>query len=132
MPAKVDLYADPTCETPLQSVQLSEVEIDGDVGEGAPQKVYAINSGDTILRDISVFVTGEGAQYVQMARDSDGEPDIWAAPGESILASEGSKSLWPKEIFEFWVRPLFTLDDREGVFDFEFVVRGKSIGSEVT
>ena len=127
MPAAVELFSDEALTNPLHRVQLSELEI-GNVAEGEPQKVFACNTGNTVLKEVKVFVEGEGAKYIQMANDDNDHPGIWAAAGDSIIISNDIKSFWPTEVFEFWVRPLFTLEDSEGVYDFEFVIRGKSIG----
>lgn len=132
MPAEVQLYHDEDMNDPVERIALADFEIedvDGGVslGEGEPIKIYAFNTGDTVLRNMSVHVDGEGSKFIQLSRDIEGEPGVWAAPGESIFATQ-SESIFPEESFEFWARPSFGAEDREGIFDFDFVIRGKSIG----
>lgn len=136
MPAEVQLFHDEFMEYPVERITLADFEIDevapGDgedvsLGEGEALKIYAFNTGDTILREMSVHVDGNGANFIQLSIDKDGEPGVWAAAGQSIFATSG-QSIFPSESFEFWARPTFGADDREGTFDFDFVIRGKSIG----
>lgn len=134
MPADVQLYHDQDMQNPVERISLADFEIadtgeEGDVslGEGQPIKIYAFNTGDTVLREMSVHVDGEGANFIQLSIDDNDEPGVWAAAGESIFATS-TKSVFPNESFQFWARPTFNVDDREGIFDFDFVIRGKSIG----
>lgn len=131
MPAEVQLYHDAEMTEPVERIALADFEISQtddavSLGEGEPIKIYAFNTGDTVLRSMSVHVDGEGSEYIQLSRDIDGEPGVWAAPGESIFATQ-TESIFPDESFQFWARPSFSIDDREGVFDFDFIIRGKSI-----
>ena len=137
MPAEVQLFHDEFMEYPVEKITLADFEIDEvspgegedvSLGEGEALKIYAFNTGDTILREMSVHVDGNGANFIQLSVDNDGEPGVWAAAGESIFATK-QESVFPSESFEFWARPTFGVDDREGVFDFDFVIRGKSIGA---
>lgn len=134
MPAEVQLYHDPQMLDPVERITLADFEIDSTsgsqfaLGEGEPLKIYAFNTGDTVLREMEVHVEGDGANFIQLSRDNNDEPGVWAAAGESIVATQ-SESIFPNESFEFWARPSFKVDDREGIFDFEFVIRGKSIGA---
>lgn len=137
MPAEVQLYHDEFMEYPVEKITLADFEIDEtapgegedvSLGEGEPMKIYAFNTGDTILRQMSVHVDGNGANFIQLSVDNDGEPGVWAAAGESIFATK-EESVFPDESFQFWARPTFGVDDREGVFDFDFVIRGKSISA---
>lgn len=133
MPAEVQLYHDAEMTEPVERIALADFEISQtddavSLGEGEPIKIYAFNTGDTVLRSMSVHVDGEGSEYIQLSRDIDGEPGVWAAPGESIFATQ-TESIFPDESFQFWARPSFGVEDREGVFDFDFVIRGKSIQS---
>lgn len=134
MPAEVALFHDENMLEPVERITLADFEIDGialdgevSLGEGEPIRIFAFNVGDTVLREMSVHVDGEGSGFIQLATDSDGEPGVWAAAGESIFATS-SESIFPEESFKFWARPTFNVDDREGIFDFDFVIRGKSIG----
>lgn len=136
MPAEVQLFHDEFMEYPVERISLADFDLgdvapgDGDgvsLGEGEAIKIYAFNTGDTILREMSVHVDGNGANFIQLSRDNDGEPGVWAAAGQSIFATQ-KESVFPSESFEFWARPTFGVEDREGVFDFDFVIRGKSIG----
>jgi hypothetical protein len=134
MPAEVQLYHDAEMLNPVERITLADFELDEVydddevfLGEGQPIKIYAFNTGDTVLREMSVHVDGDGAGFIQLSVDNDGEPGVWAAAGESIFATS-SQSIFPDESFEFWARPLFTSGDREGTFDFDFLIKGKSIG----
>lgn len=130
MPAKVALFHDSEMQDPVERITLADFEINDPqadiISDGQPMKIYAFNVGDTVLRDMSIHVEGDGAQFIQLSRDIDGEPGVWAAAGESIYATQ-TESIFPNESFEFWARPSFRFDDREGVFDFDFLIRGKSI-----
>jgi hypothetical protein len=133
MPAEVALFHDEDMIEPVERISLADFDLDeidpstASFGEGEPIKIYAFNIGDTVLREMEVYVEGDGAKFIQLSRDDDDEPGVWAAAGESIVATK-SESIFPNESFEFWARPSFSADDREGTFDFEFVIRGKSIG----
>lgn len=132
MPAEVALFHDAEMTEPVERITLADFEIedaeDGvSLGEGEAIKIYAFNTGDTVLREMSVHVDGDGASHIQLSRDIDGEPGVWAAAGESVFATQ-TESIFPNESFQFWARPSFSIDDREGIFDFDFVIRGKSIG----
>ena len=127
MAARVDLFSNGELDERLEVLQLSEMTMpDSGVGEGQPLQLWAKNSGDTLLRNVRIFTRGEGSPYVQMAKDMDGEPGVWAAAGEPIVAF--TEMLFPGEAFPFWIKPCFAFEDMEGVYDFEFVVRGKSMG----
>lgn len=124
----IALYADENYLEPFDVVTLSDVEIrEGDIGEGRANRVFARNIGDTVVRDITVGLKGEGAQFVQLAQDVDGQPNVWAAPGESIQGHQGS--LYRQDGFSFWARGIFSLEDREDVYDFSFTIRGISTGT---
>lgn len=136
MAAEVQLYHDEFMEYPVERITLADFDIgdiepgeseDVSLGEGEAMKIYAFNTGDTILREMSVHVDGNGANFIQLSVDNEGEPGVWAAAGESIFATN-KESVFPSESFQFWARPTFGVDDREGTFDFDFVIRGKSIG----
>lgn len=134
MPAEVQLYHDSEMTDPVERITLADFEIDDSfddedrpLGDGEPMKIYAFNTGDTVLREMSVHVDGDGADFIQLSVDDNGEPGVWAAAGESIFATSNN-SIFPNESFQFWARPSFNVDDREGIFDFDFVIRGKSIG----
>lgn len=137
MSAEVQLFHDSEMSDPVERITLADFEIedsfdddDYSLGEGQPIKIYAFNTGDTVLREMSVHVDGDGANFIQLSVDNDGEPGVWAAAGESIFATS-SKSIFPNESFEFWAKPSFNVDDREGIFNFDFIIRGKSIGTDV-
>lgn len=134
MPAEVALFHDEDMLEPVERITLADFEIndlveEGEValGEGEPIKIFAFNVGDTVLREMSVHVDGDGSKFIQLARDVEGEPGVWAAAGESVFATD-TESVFPNESFQFWARPSFGMEDREGTFDFDFIIRGKSIG----
>jgi hypothetical protein len=132
MPSEVQLFHDKNMNDPVERITLADFEIDegvaGNLGEGQAMKIYAFNTGDTILREMSIHVDGEGANFIQLSKDMEGQPGIWAAAGESIVGTI-AESIFPNESFEFWARPSFNYNDREGVFDFDFIIQGKSISS---
>ena len=132
MPSEVQLFHDSEMSNPVERITLADFEIDqsqaGDLGNGQAMKIYAFNTGDTILREMSLHVDGEGANFIQLSKDMEGQPGIWAAAGESIVGTI-AESVFPNESFEFWARPSFNYNDREGVFDFDFIIQGKSIGA---
>jgi hypothetical protein len=125
MPARLTLF-DTESNEPLDTIILGEIEEGANFAAGKPIRVGGLNTGDTHMRDISISATGEGANFVQLARDEDGEPGVWAAVGQSIMAHEGT--LFRREEFAFWARGIFKFEDREGRYPLEFVIRGTSIG----
>lgn len=107
-------------------ISLGEVLIREGLGEGEPVRVMAVNDGTVALREISVHVSDEGADFAQLAVDNDGEPGVWAAPGESISLSEGT--LFPGEELTFWSRAIYDAEHLEGLKEFSFVTEATSIG----
>lgn len=95
------------------------------VFQGDPKRLRIANNGDTTMREISVSVDGP-SEVVQLARDEDGQPGVWASPGESIVATEDHMK--PGDSCSFWARALFSMEDREGTYNFDFVLRGTSVG----
>jgi hypothetical protein len=132
MSAEVQLFHDENMLMPVERIALADFEINqtgaGDLGNGEAMKIFAFNTGDTILREMSIHVDGEGANFIQLSKDIDGQPGIWAAAGESIVGTS-KESVFPNESFNFWARPSFHYNDREGIFDFDFIIQGKSISS---
>jgi len=124
MPASIQLSDE--AGQPLDTIELSDVEDGANFASGLARRVTGVNNGTTNLRDISVTTDGEGAGFVQLARDENGEPGVWAAVGESIVAHEGT--LFKGAEFAFWARGIFKFEDREGRYPLEFVLRGTSIG----
>ena len=93
MAAEVQLYHDSEMSDPVERITLADFEIeDSDeetLDEGQPIKIYAFNTGDTVLREMSIHVDGDGANFIKLSVDKDGEPGVWAAAGESIFATGG-------------------------------------------
>jgi len=129
MSAEVQLFHDQEMSEPVERIALADFDLgDPTSGDGQSIKIYAFNTGDTVLREMSVYVDGTGSGFIQLSKDSDGEPGVWAAAGESIFATE-KESVFPQESFQFWAKASFGVEDREGIFDFDFVIKGKSIKS---
>jgi len=126
MGISLSLFGDPDGQDPIDEITLGEISVGTDFAHGEPRRIFAVNSGDTHLRDIAIAATGEGAQFIQFARDEDGKPGVWAAVGEGIIAHNGT--LFMGDGFAFWTRGNFSFDDREGVYPLEFVLKGTSIG----
>lgn len=126
MPAGLGLFLDRDFTEPVDGLRLADVSITEGIAEGESREIFAFNSGDTVLREITVAVDGDGAEYVQLARGVDDQSGVWAAPGESIII-EGP--IMPGDGFIFWTRPIYEFDDREGSYHFDFVVRAKSVGN---
>lgn len=123
MAADLRLFIDEEMTHPVEGVSLADsIEVEGEIG-GDPVQIFGVNSGDTILRSLSIGLNGEGAAFVQLARDENGEPGVWADNAQSINAEN---LLLPGGRFSFWVRGAFSLEDREGNYPFNFVVRGMS------
>lgn len=129
MPADISLFLDSQRSTPLPVVALGEViapESGADLAEGEPIQVYGRNSGTTNLRGMSVHLDGEGGGLVQLARDIDGEPGVWAAPGESIIIDEGT--LFRDAEFSFWARGVYSVETAEGRMPVILRFKALSIG----
>ena len=124
MPVEISFFKDEAFQDQIYNVHLTDTDITDGVGIGEPTPIYALNSGDTRLRGLFVGLAGDGAELVQLAQDQEGEPGVWAAPGESIIID--SETIFPKEHFVFWMRAMFDLEDREGEYPFSFVITGRS------
>ena len=125
--ASLTLFLTEERDEPIPVVALGEVlapkEIT-DVAEGEPIKVFGRNDGDTNIRELAIYLEGEGARNCQLARDESGAPGIWAAPGESVMIEPGT--LYAGNDFEFWLRGVFHADDSEGTKPFDVIFRGVS------
>jgi len=129
MPASLGLFLDPERQNPLPVLSLAEIiapESPDDLVEGEPLKIYAANTGDTNLRDVSLHLDGDGAENVQLAVDLDGQPGLWAAPGESIFIAR--QTIFRSDTFEFWMRGVYHPDDAEGRRKFTLRFRAVSVG----
>jgi hypothetical protein len=123
MPADISLFSDAALTHPVATIALSEVTIEGPLGMGSEVPVYGSNTGDTAIRNVSVGLSGDGARNVQLATLS----GVWADGGQEILVVSGT--LLPGESFQFRARAVYTIDDVEGRYPFEFVVRGMSVAA---
>lgn len=126
MAAEVRFYSDPDHTVLFDAVRLTDVTLSENIAQGDPVPIYGVNIGDTMLRDLTVALTGDGAAFVQLAVDVDGEPGVWAETGQSIMVAAGN--LPSTNPFQFWARGVYTLEDREGSYDFDFLISGTSIG----
>jgi hypothetical protein len=83
---------------------------DVEVGEGAtpPHRVLGENVAGVPLRSVTVATQGEGAQYVQLALNADGEPGEWQDSSIEI-----AERLDPEEGFTFWFRVDPPDDDKD-------------------
>lgn len=129
MSAAVSLYSDSDRSVPVEFLLLGDLlveETPPGLGTGNAIRVYGRNTGDTELKNVSIALDGEGSQNVQLARDENGEAGVWAAPGEPVIIEEDF--LGPDGDFSFWARAVYTFDDREGRYPFQFVVRALSVG----
>jgi hypothetical protein len=127
MAAKLNFYLDRELTNPItEGLNLTDTVVpDEEMGTGEPIQVYCANSGDTILRQIKVYVEGNGMRIVQLAKDDESEPGVWAAPGESILVRE--ESLIPESVCSFWIRPVYDSAQDEGQYPVKFIVSAKSV-----
>lgn len=127
MAAEIALYTDPDREFEITELALSEVQepYSTSLTEGEPVQIYGRNVGDSTLRDLALYLSGEGSDKVQLAVDRDGEPGVWAAEGQSVALRAISA---PGDDFSFWARAIFKLTDREGAYGFDFHFRGIAIG----
>jgi hypothetical protein len=107
-------------ERDADPVELSEVDIDGNLSEGEPERFTLRNAGGSMIREITVGLDGPGRQNVQLAVDEDEGPGVWAAPGEEILVFQGA--LPPGEEVAFWSRGIYSPEDSEGGLEFDFLL----------
>jgi hypothetical protein len=82
-----------------------------------PRQLYIKNEGDVTLFKATIDLEGEVGGMIQLARDEDGEPGVWAAPGMGIIPLK--KPVEPGKTFPFWVR---TVDNPPTALPFSFKV----------
>lgn len=82
-----------------------------------PRRLYIKNEGDATLYKATIDLEGEVKVMIQMARDEEGEPGVWAAPGMGIIPL--TKPVQPGKTFPFWVR---TIDNPPRTLPFSFKV----------
>jgi hypothetical protein len=127
MPAEIALFSDADLSDPFETIRLGDVDVVNDYGVGEPKQIFVKNTGTTNLREIVVNVEGPGAGYVQLAVDKDGSPGAWQSPGRAIKLDDGT--VFKGASFSFWSRGMFSLDDIERIYPFEFAFDFKSIGA---
>jgi hypothetical protein len=128
MPAGLQLSLDVDREQAVELVQLGEIllpETEDDLIYGHPLKMWATNTGDTVLRQIEVHLQGDGGTHVQLAVDEEGSPGTWASAGESIILDQ---TLEPQAEFSFWARGIYHASDAEGRLPFDIQFKALSIG----
>lgn len=128
MGADIALFLDPERQAKLPFVFLGEViapESPEDLVEGQSVCVYGTNIGSH-LRDLSLYLLGQGAPNVQLAQNQEGEPGVWAAPGQSIVIAPGTLARF--DTFEFWARGIYTPADVEGRKPLMLNFRAVSLG----
>jgi len=123
VPAKLELFSD-EAHSELHDGRFGETDVA--LGEGAARPIFGSNTGTTVVRDVRFKLDGDGAKHIQLAIDVNGEPGVWAAPGEGVVAREGE--LHPGEGFVIWARPIYTFSDHEGEYEFDFVLTAVSVG----
>jgi hypothetical protein len=122
MPADVNFFADKERTQPFGMVALGQVTVDDGLKIGDACPIYGKNTGDTKILELAVEVSGEGAKHIQLAVDNDGEPDVWAVSDNGIIIGDVESG----EDFVFWARAQYNFEDIEGIYDFDFVLRGVS------
>lgn len=127
MAAEIAIFADPGHEFQLDEVGLGEVvEPYGEsFTKGEAVRIFGRNIGSSTLRDFAVEMAGPGAEKVQLAIDTEDGPGVWADAGQSIYLAD---YLGKDDDFSFWARAVFTFDDHEGTYHFDFHFRGVAIG----
>lgn len=109
-------------------IHLGEVDLGFVDGIPEPLHLLLTNVTDRDLRDITVGTDGDGAEFIQLARDDNGVPGVWTAAGESILVR--ADPLAPQGSVLFWVRVAQLNGLEVGNQEFEFVVNSVSVRSE--
>jgi hypothetical protein len=125
----ISLFLDEERSTPLPVLYLGEVlapEKFDDLIEGEPVRIFARNISEGALRQVSIHLRGEGKDNAQLATDEDGNPGVWAAPGESILVERGT--LVARAEFSFWARGVYHAHDTAGRKPLSIIFRGVSAG----
>lgn len=126
MPASLN-FVEPGTTNIIGADHLYQLKIQSeDITYGDPIRYEVLNDGDTVVRDVTVEATGPGAFHVQLALDVDGLPGEWAEPGERILLSESS--VFQDDRLNFWARPKFSWEDREGIYEFSYLFHANSLG----
>jgi hypothetical protein len=124
--ARIDVFPDPEQSNLLETVDLGQTVLeDGKTGYGEAKRLYAVNTGDTILVNVNIGLSGPGARLIQLARDENGAHGIWAQPGEGIVALAGPE-IRPTENFVFWARGVFSEEDEEQKQEFSFIFESTS------
>jgi hypothetical protein len=127
MAAEIRLFLDEERTESVGEIELADVQLplQEKISTGEPVRIYGRNTGSTTLKDFSIGADGDGKSAVQFAVDRDGDPGVWASPGEEILIAD---FIGPREDFTFWARGIFIEEDREGDHEFDFLFRGTSVG----
>lgn len=99
----------------------------GDIGSGDPVRIEGENDGTTKLRNISIAIDGDVAQFTQLARDEEGSPGPWAEASGSIFIEP--EEILPGEKFSFWAVAVYSAEDAEGHYSGDFVLRATSVGA---
>lgn len=126
MPAQITFYSNLDQSAELEKLHLGEVQEPEDgIAYGMPVQVFGKNSGDTNLREISVYIEGEGKLNVQLARDESGQSGVWADAGQSIILNKGT--VFSGESFSFWARGLYHANDAEGTKPMSIIFNAVSV-----
>lgn len=128
MAAEVQVFLSDSDE-PLGALMLGEILMPSnmsELGEGEPKQLEARNTGTTALRDVEIRVDGEGRENVQLAAATPDGPGVWASPGEGIIPF--LETVFPGQVFTFWARGVYNIEDDEGERPFRLIVRATSIG----
>lgn len=127
MATEIALFADSSMTIPFDVVSLGQTHITGGVTYGDAVAIYGRNTGTTRLANVSVTTDGFGGSRVQLAEDVGGTQGPWMPPGQPV-AMDAIREIAPGDSFKFWARSMYLFSDIEGTYDFEFVVRGLSVG----
>lgn len=102
-------------------IDLGVIDIGMDDSDPLPVQLVLTNGAANALSEIRVGLKGDGASSIRLAADTDGEPGVWAAAGEEIIAHAGT--LAPKKECSFWAQAVATEGLDLGRRDFNFVVK---------
>src|SRR4051812_20118831 len=91
----------------------------------SPLPLILVNKTEFDVRDVVVSAKGDGAQYVQFARDENGEPGVWTQPGMEVMAHEGT--VCRGENFRVWTRAIANDDSEVGDMEFGIKVSGVAV-----
>lgn len=93
---------------------------DGQAGVGDTKTLYLHNSGRSTVREIEIGVEGDESKV-----ELSGDGETWSEVNGTITYGG---ALHPGTSMKFYVRPIYSLEDREGRRDFRLVVNLVAMG----